>query len=135
MDPATQLERLRAALAASGDVAYEWDMAADTVSWLYGAPPAGPSLALATVETGEALHERIQTALAALPGVSEAGAVSSLPLSASSSQTTIQVAGAPGNTGDPDTPYADSVALSQILANGHLITWAGEGHTARRKSA
>ena len=40
-----------------------------------------------------------------------------------------------GNTGDPDTPYADSVALSQILANGHLITWAGEGHTARRKSA
>lgn len=40
-----------------------------------------------------------------------------------------------GNTGDPDTPYADSVALSHILENGHLITWAGEGHTARRKSA
>jgi pimeloyl-ACP methyl ester carboxylesterase len=40
-----------------------------------------------------------------------------------------------GNTGDPDTPYADSVALSGILGNGHLITWAGEGHTARRKSA
>ena len=40
-----------------------------------------------------------------------------------------------GITGDPDTPYADSVALSHILANGHLITWAGEGHSARRKSA
>jgi pimeloyl-ACP methyl ester carboxylesterase len=40
-----------------------------------------------------------------------------------------------GVTGDPDTPYADSVALSNILANGHLITWAGEGHSARRKSA
>src|SRR5690349_6575955 len=40
-----------------------------------------------------------------------------------------------GNTGDPDTPYADSVALARILANGHLLTWAGEGHTARRKSA
>jgi pimeloyl-ACP methyl ester carboxylesterase len=40
-----------------------------------------------------------------------------------------------GNTGDPDTPYADSVALADILANGHLVTWAGEGHTARRKSA
>jgi hypothetical protein len=40
-----------------------------------------------------------------------------------------------GNTGDPDTPYADSVALSHILENGHLITWAGEGHTARLKSA
>jgi pimeloyl-ACP methyl ester carboxylesterase len=40
-----------------------------------------------------------------------------------------------GNTGDPDTPYADSVALSHILENGHLVTWEGEGHTARRKSA
>jgi pimeloyl-ACP methyl ester carboxylesterase len=40
-----------------------------------------------------------------------------------------------GNTGDPDTPYADSVALADILANGHLVTWVGEGHTARRKSA
>ncbi|HEX9999611.1 MAG TPA: alpha/beta fold hydrolase [Actinoplanes sp.] len=40
-----------------------------------------------------------------------------------------------GNTGDPDTPYADAVALARTLANGHLITWAGEGHTARRKSA
>jgi len=40
-----------------------------------------------------------------------------------------------GNTGDPDTPYADSVALARTLENGHLITWQGEGHTARRKSA
>jgi len=39
-----------------------------------------------------------------------------------------------GNTGDPDTPYADSVTLSRTLANGNLLTWAGEGHTARRKS-
>jgi pimeloyl-ACP methyl ester carboxylesterase len=40
-----------------------------------------------------------------------------------------------GNTGDPDTPYADSVKLAHTLANGHLLTWDGEGHTARRKSA
>ena len=40
-----------------------------------------------------------------------------------------------GNTGDPDTPYADSVTLSHTLSNGHLVTWEGEGHTARRKSA
>jgi len=40
-----------------------------------------------------------------------------------------------GNTGDPDTPYVDSVVLSQTLENGHLVTWEGEGHTARRKSA
>ncbi len=39
-----------------------------------------------------------------------------------------------GNTGDPDTPYADSVTLSRTLVNGHLVTWEGEGHTARRKS-
>ena len=40
-----------------------------------------------------------------------------------------------GNIGDPDTPYADSVALAHILAHGRLLTWDGEGHTARRKSA
>jgi pimeloyl-ACP methyl ester carboxylesterase len=40
-----------------------------------------------------------------------------------------------GNTGDPDTPYEDSVALSRLLQNSHLLTWQGEGHTARLKSA
>ncbi|GAA3451261.1 alpha/beta hydrolase [Dactylosporangium matsuzakiense] len=40
-----------------------------------------------------------------------------------------------GNTGDPDTPYADSVVLADTLERGHLVTWQGEGHTARRKSA
>jgi pimeloyl-ACP methyl ester carboxylesterase len=39
-----------------------------------------------------------------------------------------------GNTGDPDTPYRDSVTLADTLAEGHLLTWEGEGHTARRKS-
>lgn len=34
-----------------------------------------------------------------------------------------------GNTGDPDTPYQDSVALAKILRNGHLLTHRGEGHT------
>ncbi|GLZ35208.1 peptidase [Lentzea sp. NBRC 105346] len=34
-----------------------------------------------------------------------------------------------GNTGDPDTPYEDSVALARILRNGHLLTYRGEGHT------
>jgi pimeloyl-ACP methyl ester carboxylesterase len=39
-----------------------------------------------------------------------------------------------GTTGDPDTPYEGSVALSRILRNGHLLTWEGEGHTARGRS-
>jgi pimeloyl-ACP methyl ester carboxylesterase len=39
-----------------------------------------------------------------------------------------------GNTGDPDTPYRDSVTLADTLVEGHLLTWQGEGHTARRKS-
>ncbi|GAB2848782.1 alpha/beta hydrolase [Lentzea nigeriaca] len=43
-------------------------------------------------------------------------------------------AGAPpilvvGNTGDPDTPYQDSVALVSTLRSGHLLTHRGEGHT------
>jgi pimeloyl-ACP methyl ester carboxylesterase len=40
-----------------------------------------------------------------------------------------------GNTGDADTPYPHAVALTKTLKNGHLVTWVGEGHTARRKSA
>lgn len=35
-----------------------------------------------------------------------------------------------GTTGDPATPYADAVALSRQLANGHLLKYVGEGHTA-----
>ncbi|ONI88286.1 hypothetical protein ALI144C_07575 [Actinosynnema sp. ALI-1.44] len=43
-------------------------------------------------------------------------------------------AGAPpilvvGNTGDPDTPYEDSVSLASTLRSGHLLTYRGEGHT------
>ncbi|MEV6237134.1 alpha/beta hydrolase [Lentzea sp. NPDC051838] len=34
-----------------------------------------------------------------------------------------------GNTGDPDTPYQDSVALARTLRSGHLLTHRGEGHT------
>jgi hypothetical protein len=34
-----------------------------------------------------------------------------------------------GNTGDPDTPYADSVAMSHDLARTRLLTVAGYGHT------
>ncbi|MBP2474071.1 pimeloyl-ACP methyl ester carboxylesterase [Crossiella equi] len=34
-----------------------------------------------------------------------------------------------GTTGDPDTPYQDSVVLSKTLANARLLTFVGEGHS------
>ncbi|CAL9517263.1 Tripeptidyl aminopeptidase [Streptomyces sp. enrichment culture] len=40
-----------------------------------------------------------------------------------------------GTTGDPDTPYQDSVALSRKLDNGRLLTFRAEGHTAFGRSA
>ncbi|MFD4245006.1 alpha/beta fold hydrolase [Streptomyces sp. NPDC058525] len=40
-----------------------------------------------------------------------------------------------GTTGDPDTPYQDSVALAGTLENGRLLTFAAEGHTAYNRSA
>lgn len=40
-----------------------------------------------------------------------------------------------GTTGDPATPYWQSQNLAQkILANGHLVTFNGEGHTAYGRS-
>ena len=53
------LERLRAALAASGDVAYDWSLATDELTWLDGNVdsfmiPGGP-----TLSTGEAFNERV----------------------------------------------------------------------------
>lgn len=58
-----------------------------------------------------ALHDRIEAALRALPGVTAVGAVSSLPLTADASQTTFYFPAAPGNTGDPDhdRPLLDHV--------------------------
>jgi pimeloyl-ACP methyl ester carboxylesterase len=40
-----------------------------------------------------------------------------------------------GTTGDPATPYGQAVAVAnQILSNGHLVTYNGEGHTAYGRS-
>ena len=38
-------------------------------------------------------------------------------------------------TGDPATPYEWGVALSQQLVNAHLVSYAGEGHTAYNKGS
>jgi putative ABC transport system permease protein len=63
-----------------------------------------------------AFQDSIHNALAALPGVTGAGAVNALPLTSTStttfSQSTITIPGAPGNTGDPER---DAV-LTDVLA-------------------
>lgn len=58
-----------------------------------------------------ALQERLERALAALPGVTGVSAATALPLTASASQTTIGIPGAPGNTGqaERDRPLVDRI--------------------------
>lgn len=65
-------------------------------------------------ESLRSAHARIMAELEAIPGVVVAGGVSALPLTASASQTTISMPGAPGNTGDPeqDAPLADVIAAT-----------------------
>lgn len=58
------------------------------------------------------LHERVERALAAVPGVTAVGGTSALPLTADANQTTVAFPGAPGNTGDRDhdRPLIDYMA-------------------------
>lgn len=58
-----------------------------------------------------ALHERMQAALAAIPGVEAVSAASALPFDAEASQSSITIPGAPGLTGDPerDAPLVDRI--------------------------
>jgi putative ABC transport system permease protein len=58
-----------------------------------------------------ALQERIERAFAAIPGVTGVSATSSVPLTASANQNTIEIPGAPGNTGDRarDSPLVDVI--------------------------
>src|SRR5690606_745274 len=57
-------------------------------------------------------HARIETELAALPGVTSVGAAGALPLLADADQMAIGIPGEPGNTGDPehDRPLVDYIA-------------------------
>ena len=49
-----ELDRLRAAMTASGDVAYEWDLLSDRITWVFGADEALGLAADADVPTGTA---------------------------------------------------------------------------------
>jgi predicted permease len=59
-----------------------------------------------------AFQDRVQAALAALPGVTGAAAAAVLPLTASATQALIKMPGAPGNTGDAgqDTQLVDVIS-------------------------
>jgi putative ABC transport system permease protein len=56
-------------------------------------------------------QDRVERALRAIPGVTDASATSTLPLTASSNMTTIEISGAPGNTGsrEHDALVADVI--------------------------
>jgi putative ABC transport system permease protein len=60
-----------------------------------------------------AFQDRVQRALAAIPGVTGASAASALPLTATAIQTTITIPGAPGNSGDAerDKALTDMIAV------------------------
>lgn len=60
-----------------------------------------------------ALQERIERAMSEIPAVVGVSATSALPLTASASQTTIRIPGAPGNTGNAerDAPLVDYMGI------------------------
>ena len=57
-------------------------------------------------------YERVEQAIAAIPGVASVGATNALPLTASGIQMTVRFPGAPGNIGDPerDTRLVDAIS-------------------------
>ena len=63
-------------------------------------------------EDARALQDRVHLALASLPGVTGVSATTALPMTQEVSQTAVAIAGAPGNTGNPehDRPLVDFLA-------------------------
>lgn len=109
-----------------------------------GFPPEGVLTMRIAVPLGmyaddvPALHDRIQSALSSVPGVTHSGATTALPLTASASQAGVSFPGAPGNIGDPDhdMPVVDRywvrpgylVALgARFVAGGDLDAAPPEG--------
>lgn len=84
-----------------------------------------------------ALHDRIERALAAIPGVTGVSATSSLPLTARAGQNTITIPGAPGLTGDRDrdSPLVDiiSIRANYVEVMGMRLLAGRTFETARRE--
>ena len=69
-----------------------------------------------------AFQDRVQSALAAIPGVTGASAASALPLTATASQWTFTIPGAPGNTGDADR---DKVLTDMVGVRANYVELMG----------
>src|SRR5262249_2986114 len=67
-------------------------------------------------------HDRVQRALAAIPGVTGASAATALPLTATAFQDTITVPGAPANTGDAGR---DNVLTDMIGVRANYVEVMG----------
>src|SRR5262245_6473635 len=85
-----------------------------------------------------AFRDRLQRALAAIPGVTGAGAASALALTATGGQGTITMPGAPGNTGDAerDQVLTDIVAVrANYIETMGMRLIAGRTFTEFRQNA
>lgn len=58
-DAVSKLARLRAALAAAGDIVYDWDLVTDEISWLDGTPPPPILFGDQTEGNAQRFHDRI----------------------------------------------------------------------------
>lgn len=58
-DASTELERLQAAITASGDVVYDWDLPSDEFTWLGRVTDAFQISGLHQISSGELFHQRI----------------------------------------------------------------------------
>jgi len=62
------------------------------------------------------------------------------PVPAATDLQPVTAAGGPptlvvGNTGDPVTPFESAEQVAADLADGHLLTYRGTGHTTYRKNS
>src|SRR6185436_10607444 len=82
-------------------------------------------------------QQRIQSALAEIPGVTRASATSTLPLTAVTAKSRISIPGAPGNVGDPER---DAVLVDVLGASAGYFdvmgmrVLAGRGFEAERRA-
>lgn len=58
-DMSLELDRLRAALTASGDIVYDWDLVNDEINWLQGSEDSLSFAVSGQLTTGEAFHDYI----------------------------------------------------------------------------